>query len=96
MPYACMVSSNGRAIREVIPPSRATPSAGVPLFVLHPPSDEADGAMRLAGNRRVMRHHDHRQALLGVERSQVAVLIFRGKEYLRERLGRRLGKEKSQ
>jgi len=34
--------------------------------------------------------------ILGVERSQVAVLIFRGKEYLRERLGRRLGKEKSQ
>ena len=33
-------------------------------------------------------------AILGVERSQVAVLIFRGKEYLRERLGKRLGKEK--
>ena len=35
-------------------------------------------------------------AILGVERSQVAVLIFRGKEYLRERLGKRLGKERSQ
>ena len=41
-------------------------------------------------------NHEEISAILGVERSQVAVLIFRGKEYLRERLGRRLGKEKSQ
>jgi RNA polymerase sigma-70 factor (ECF subfamily) len=38
--------------------------------------------------------YDEISTILGVERSQVAVLIFRGKEYLRERLGRRLGKEK--
>ena len=32
--------------------------------------------------------------ILGVERTQVAVLIFRGKEHLRQRLGRGLGKER--
>ena len=35
-------------------------------------------------------------AILGVERSQVAVLIFRAKEHLRVRLEKRPGKEKSQ
>jgi len=34
--------------------------------------------------------------ILGVERTQVAVLIFRGKEHLRNRLGKRLGKENLQ
>ena len=32
--------------------------------------------------------------ILGVERTQVAVLIFRGKEHLRQRLGTGLGKER--
>jgi len=32
--------------------------------------------------------------ILGVERTQVAVLIFRGKEHLRQRLGMGLGKER--
>ena len=32
--------------------------------------------------------------ILGVERTQVAVLIFRGKEHLRQRLGKGLGKER--
>ena len=32
--------------------------------------------------------------ILGVERTQVAVLIFRGKEHLRQRLGASQGKEK--
>jgi RNA polymerase sigma-70 factor (ECF subfamily) len=34
--------------------------------------------------------------ILGVERTQVAVLIFRGKEHLRNRLGKGLGKENLQ
>ncbi|HZI50546.1 MAG TPA: RNA polymerase sigma factor [Terriglobia bacterium] len=34
--------------------------------------------------------------ILGVERTQVAVLIFRGKEHLRQRLGKGLGKERLQ
>jgi len=32
--------------------------------------------------------------ILGVERTQVAVLIFRGKENLRQRLGESQGKER--
>jgi RNA polymerase sigma-70 factor (ECF subfamily) len=32
--------------------------------------------------------------ILGVERTQVAVLIFRGKQHLRQRLGKGLGKER--
>ena len=32
--------------------------------------------------------------ILGVERTQVAVLIFRGKEHLRQRLGESQGKER--
>ena len=40
--------------------------------------------------------HEEISEILGVERTQVAVLIFRGKEHLRQRLGKGLGKERLQ
>lgn len=38
--------------------------------------------------------YDEISEILGVERTQVAVLIFRGKEHLRQRLARGFGKER--
>ena len=40
--------------------------------------------------------HEEISEILGVEQKQVAVLIFRGKQHLRHRLGKELGKERLQ
>jgi RNA polymerase sigma-70 factor, ECF subfamily len=40
-------------------------------------------------------NYDEIAEIIGVARTQVAVLIFRGKQQLRKQLGKSIGKEKS-